>query len=450
MKYLGPFLVGTTVTVAAFFVAAVTLPTPKQAKTAAQIEAEAVMLTPQPLMPTSAKPTPATLPAPARTVAFVDPVATVPQVAQRSAVEPAATPVEPAAEVAGPQTADIEPIAAVAPPAEVAAVPIPKPAERTQAEEPTLLALAEETPAPAEAAPDAEGIEERLAAAGDLWDQQPASSLAELVERADGDAVPAATPEADPLTVAALPEPVPPAAEPIVAEPVPTPEPSTALAVDTPAPGPEPVAVAPEPVAIAPEPVAIAPEPVVAPAPPPVETAAVAPAPTMAPASASEGSFAAGAMPAAGSISGAKQVPTKVSGGNSMVLTRVVVLDAGGFRAVRENQGLIVRISGVEPLPFDRVCKNEATGASWRCGAKARAAFAQYLAGRMVDCEEVSVVKPKPVREIQARCALDGEDVATWLVSQGWADASGTDDRLAAAAKTAQQNGRGQHGAAGG
>lgn len=83
---------------------------------------------------------------------------------------------------------------------------------------------------------------------------------------------------------------------------------------------------------------------------------------------------------------------------------------------VVEAQGYRVALAGIEPTPPEEECTFE--GKAWPCGAQARTAFRAWLRARAVQC----VVPPEPDRQlISAECHVGKEDVAAWLVANGWA-----------------------------
>lgn len=95
------------------------------------------------------------------------------------------------------------------------------------------------------------------------------------------------------------------------------------------------------------------------------------------------------------------------------------------FGAVAQGAGLIeakgytVAIAGVKPLDVQETCRYE--GKDWECGVRARTAFRAFLRGRAPSC----VVPPEPDRTvIAAPCMMGKQDVAKWLVSNGWAHAA--------------------------
>jgi endonuclease YncB( thermonuclease family) len=95
-----------------------------------------------------------------------------------------------------------------------------------------------------------------------------------------------------------------------------------------------------------------------------------------------------------------------------------------------EADGHDVRLAGIEVTPADRTCKDE-SGRKWPCGAMARTAFRAWMRGRAIACDV-----PSHEGEITTHCTLDGEDMALWLVQNGWAkSADGQYDEAEAAAR---------------
>ncbi|HEV7307520.1 thermonuclease family protein [Ensifer sp.] len=94
------------------------------------------------------------------------------------------------------------------------------------------------------------------------------------------------------------------------------------------------------------------------------------------------------------------------------VLYRPVAIAAG----VIEFDKLRVQLDGIEPEEADRTC--EGGGKTWPCGTVARTAFRNFLRARAVSCD-LPEGKAKP--SATASCTLGGQDLATWLVDNGWA-----------------------------
>lgn len=82
-----------------------------------------------------------------------------------------------------------------------------------------------------------------------------------------------------------------------------------------------------------------------------------------------------------------------------------------------EAKGYSVAVSGVDIIPEDETCTDEA-GKSWPCGVRARGAFRALIRQRAVNC----VVPPEGGRDlISAPCRIGKIDVGEWLVVNGWA-----------------------------
>lgn len=97
------------------------------------------------------------------------------------------------------------------------------------------------------------------------------------------------------------------------------------------------------------------------------------------------------------------------------ILYRPVAPAAG----VVEAMGHTVAIAGVDAVAADETCLFE--GKEWACGIRARTAFRLWLRGRAVTCAVPPEADPKT---ITAACRLGKQDVAQWLVSNGWARAA--------------------------
>lgn len=92
---------------------------------------------------------------------------------------------------------------------------------------------------------------------------------------------------------------------------------------------------------------------------------------------------------------------------------RAYVIDGDTIEVQEER----IRINGIDAPESEQTC-DDATGEAYNCGSRATLALAEYLGQRTVHCEEVA-------RDIWdravARCSVGGEDVAAWLVRNGWA-----------------------------
>jgi endonuclease YncB( thermonuclease family) len=94
-----------------------------------------------------------------------------------------------------------------------------------------------------------------------------------------------------------------------------------------------------------------------------------------------------------------------------------------------EANGYTVRLAGIKATPADRTCTDD-SGQSWPCGVVARTAFRAWMRGRAVACDV-----PSHPGEITTHCTLDGEDMALWLVRNGWAESAGQYDEAEAEAR---------------
>lgn len=101
------------------------------------------------------------------------------------------------------------------------------------------------------------------------------------------------------------------------------------------------------------------------------------------------------------------------------LLPRPVALDSATFQI---GSGRI-KLVGVEPLATSETC-GDGEGA-WPCGMQARTALRSWLRSRSISC---SVPDDFGQREqtIAARCQRGQDDIALWLVENGWARALDT------------------------
>jgi endonuclease YncB( thermonuclease family) len=84
----------------------------------------------------------------------------------------------------------------------------------------------------------------------------------------------------------------------------------------------------------------------------------------------------------------------------------------GSIRADGHNLDLY----GAMLIRRDRICAS-AEGARWTCGQRAYMALRALLAGRPITCSFKQIsVPPKAV------CSMDGQDIAQFLLREGWAE----------------------------
>ena len=97
---------------------------------------------------------------------------------------------------------------------------------------------------------------------------------------------------------------------------------------------------------------------------------------------------------------------------------KVRVRDAGTLEAgLLPTETVVIRLEGIDAHEADETCKKE-NGASWPCGAKARAALIRFIRSRAVTC---TLPQGGEAKDFAARCSVVGQDLSTWLVRQGWA-----------------------------
>lgn len=112
---------------------------------------------------------------------------------------------------------------------------------------------------------------------------------------------------------------------------------------------------------------------------------------------------------------------------------RVAVVDGATFRSGERT----IQLAHVVAPARAHQCTDGA-GRAWPCGERARAALRDHLRNKRVECRATAV--PGAMR-----CSVEGQDVAAWLVEQGWATAgAGASEPLRAAEADARRRGVGQ------
>jgi endonuclease YncB( thermonuclease family) len=96
----------------------------------------------------------------------------------------------------------------------------------------------------------------------------------------------------------------------------------------------------------------------------------------------------------------------------SPVAGRASVVDADTIEIHGERIGL----HGIDAPESAQTCQRD--GKEWHCGQAAALALSDWLGSATVSC--VPVERDRYQR-IVAKCGKAGQDVAVWLVSQGWA-----------------------------
>ena len=97
---------------------------------------------------------------------------------------------------------------------------------------------------------------------------------------------------------------------------------------------------------------------------------------------------------------------------------KVRVRDAGTLEAgLLPTDTVLIKLEGIDVREAEETCKKE-NGASWPCGAKARAALIRFIRSRAVTC---TLPQGGETKDFAARCSVVGQDLSIWLVRQGWA-----------------------------
>ncbi|PDT00903.1 hypothetical protein CO666_28465 [Rhizobium chutanense] len=115
-------------------------------------------------------------------------------------------------------------------------------------------------------------------------------------------------------------------------------------------------------------------------------------------------------------------------------------------RPAVDNAGMLsfgerrLQLAGVIPTAADKICGP--AGRQWPCGMMAKTALRQLLRNRSISCDLDSAEWKGTA---SASCRLGAQDLGTWLVENGWAEAA-AGSPLASAAEAARQAGKGIYG----
>jgi endonuclease YncB( thermonuclease family) len=115
-------------------------------------------------------------------------------------------------------------------------------------------------------------------------------------------------------------------------------------------------------------------------------------------------------------------------------------------RPVVENAGTLsfgerrLQLAGIIPTPVEKTCGP--SGRQWPCGMMAKTALRMLLRNRSVTCD-LDTADWKGA--VTAACRLASQDLSTWLVENGWAEAA-AGSPLAAASEKAKQARQGLYG----
>jgi endonuclease YncB( thermonuclease family) len=159
---------------------------------------------------------------------------------------------------------------------------------------------------------------------------------------------------------------------------------------------------------------------------PPVPPVLRQPLATNAPAPAN--AVAAVAAPAAAAPPPAEPVPPAPPASFEALFSRVTVLAADRFRAIRDRQPLVIRLAGISGAAFSDTCAGVA--GRWNCGARARADLARLIGPRSVGC--VSIEAADEEGNSRADCWVGSRNLSVFMVSRGWAEPADAADPLLA------------------
>lgn len=119
------------------------------------------------------------------------------------------------------------------------------------------------------------------------------------------------------------------------------------------------------------------------------------------------------------------------------VVAKPAIVAAGILETTRGR----VTLKDIAPLESATRCGEGAK--AWPCGQLATTQLRRFLRGRSVNCD---IADPAWEGAVTARCTLGREDVAAWLVENGWARAE-PGSPYEAAGRAAEAAGRGIFGA---
>ncbi|MBI1181288.1 MAG: thermonuclease family protein [Alphaproteobacteria bacterium] len=80
-----------------------------------------------------------------------------------------------------------------------------------------------------------------------------------------------------------------------------------------------------------------------------------------------------------------------------------------------QMQGQVVKLYGIDALEPDEICLNG--NRPWPCGQEAANSLSAYIGGQPIRCQTIRNMSGY----ILAVCDLNGDDLAGWMVSNGWA-----------------------------
>ncbi len=102
------------------------------------------------------------------------------------------------------------------------------------------------------------------------------------------------------------------------------------------------------------------------------------------------------------------------------LLATPALADVAGTASVLDGEaievhGQRIRLHGIDAPESRQLCRLD--GKPWSCGKDAANALANKIARRAVTCEDLGRDR---YERIIGRCTVAGEDIGSWMVSQGW------------------------------
>lgn len=85
------------------------------------------------------------------------------------------------------------------------------------------------------------------------------------------------------------------------------------------------------------------------------------------------------------------------------------------------------RLVQAQAVPREEVCR-DASGRRFACGLQGRASLQNHIVGKTVICRRLFLGDPDKTGIVDARCSVDGEDLALFQIRAGWAVPSGHAD----------------------
>lgn len=104
---------------------------------------------------------------------------------------------------------------------------------------------------------------------------------------------------------------------------------------------------------------------------------------------------------------------------NTILRWRLIYNSVISAAGVFDLNGTALVLPGIDIVPANEAC-TAPNGTTWHCGMVARTAFRNYVKGRAITCR---VPDAPSQQSLAVECLLAGQDMAAWLVDQGWARA---------------------------